>query len=1151
MKKNKKGFTLVELLAVVAVLAILVIIAMPNILGLFKTARKNTFIVESRTLYNEVKKQELFDSNKSKIYSTGTLDISGGKDLEYSISTNESGQIICFQVANSQYMWIYRNKGFPIGRETDVAQEDEVAERDEEVIIDCTGAKQFDSTIPATLGSHGSWWTGSTNKANIERIIFTYSYASNDYDETFYSDEEKVGGLVTYVKDNIAYVAINRNKRKSRAVNMPKDSSNTFSDFINLKNITGLKLLDLSKAENIDNLFGKIENGTVVSSNSLTYLNGYESFNTSNVKSAKYAFAGVKLSSIDLSRWNTSKLTDATGMFYKSGASLINLADWNTSTITNYSNMFANSSKLESINLAGWNTNGNANYTGMFDNCSNLISISADNGFNVTNKNITMFANDTKLIGSRGTTFSTDKSLYARIDTDTTPGYLSTSTSDGIMSAKLYNSGIVSGSYTELTKTGSIPPDWDFYDGARLLEIKLFSMKKDIQKTLEITVPAGMYIVNNSWTKTGNGISSVTFTKLANQGTGSYSNPQTGTLQYTFSSSASSSSIQLLVMFDTAIWDKNRKNASAMGTDNMTLSAPIVVNYNNGSSIRKISNIHSAVGVGNTSDGIGYSFYTYNYNDNIYLDDASTLLASNFLLSKDQSSVPYFYKKITYESYATFKNTNNATVYADVADGVLPSQLSGINRTGSTDKLYKGEWNNVYFSSPMNFPRVKYTVKSSDNPTINSNLTVYIKATVTTLSGQTNTFSITKTYKIRSKTLDITDLAISSGNKNSPAESYYGSSGYSGMLGIFTMANRGYQDINNIKVIFEYDTGTAKNSPPAMKVMAARPFLQNGQEVNAKITLVNDSGTEKEVPSYKIKSTSNASGAYVAAKTVARSLNLTGTYYLKKIEYTMPVVSGIDKNTKQVNYLYHNQASGSQSSGGNFMGVISKKATSTCSIYYNGSLLKKVTSTSNVTSNPGFSGYIDRINTPLGTEFNAGDDIELAINVGGVSYPYTDTQAFSKPEIYLVLPFGVNIDSVIIGSSANATKTESEPAVTKVKTINVEDVLNNVYKISTKSKVWFGYLGINDTSASSGEYASKWFRIRLTTDLSMEYTSINLRDRVFFKDQNGHISIGGSYGQYTVSDQFDVDNDGSTSDKYGTTNNPNQIINIYANEDEE
>ncbi|UKI58404.1 MAG: prepilin-type N-terminal cleavage/methylation domain-containing protein [Clostridium sp.] len=37
---NKKGFTLVELLAVIAILAILVLVAVPNVLGMFNNAKK-------------------------------------------------------------------------------------------------------------------------------------------------------------------------------------------------------------------------------------------------------------------------------------------------------------------------------------------------------------------------------------------------------------------------------------------------------------------------------------------------------------------------------------------------------------------------------------------------------------------------------------------------------------------------------------------------------------------------------------------------------------------------------------------------------------------------------------------------------------------------------------------------------------------------------------------------------------------------------------------------------------------------------------------------------------------------------------------------------------------------------------------------------
>ena len=41
MKNNKKGFTLVELLAVIVVLAIIILIAMPSVMSAMDKARRN------------------------------------------------------------------------------------------------------------------------------------------------------------------------------------------------------------------------------------------------------------------------------------------------------------------------------------------------------------------------------------------------------------------------------------------------------------------------------------------------------------------------------------------------------------------------------------------------------------------------------------------------------------------------------------------------------------------------------------------------------------------------------------------------------------------------------------------------------------------------------------------------------------------------------------------------------------------------------------------------------------------------------------------------------------------------------------------------------------------------------------------------------
>ena len=45
--RNKKGFTLVELLAVIVVLAIIILIALPAVLSSMEKARKNSFVIET------------------------------------------------------------------------------------------------------------------------------------------------------------------------------------------------------------------------------------------------------------------------------------------------------------------------------------------------------------------------------------------------------------------------------------------------------------------------------------------------------------------------------------------------------------------------------------------------------------------------------------------------------------------------------------------------------------------------------------------------------------------------------------------------------------------------------------------------------------------------------------------------------------------------------------------------------------------------------------------------------------------------------------------------------------------------------------------------------------------------------------------------
>jgi len=114
--KNKKGFTLVELLAVIAILAILVIIALPNVMGMFNEAKKNSFNTEIKELYKVAQQQWMMDSmvttgeqvySRCKTCSGKQLQLSGRTELDYYIAIDKSGRTTKFYATDGTYQFGY------------------------------------------------------------------------------------------------------------------------------------------------------------------------------------------------------------------------------------------------------------------------------------------------------------------------------------------------------------------------------------------------------------------------------------------------------------------------------------------------------------------------------------------------------------------------------------------------------------------------------------------------------------------------------------------------------------------------------------------------------------------------------------------------------------------------------------------------------------------------------------------------------------------------------------------------------------------------------------------------------------------------------------------------------------------------------------
>ena len=81
-KMNKKGFTLVELLAVIAILAILILLVTPNILKMFNEGKESIFVQQAQRVMDASnnKYKELKTNGTDADYAAVGLTIEGSGD---------------------------------------------------------------------------------------------------------------------------------------------------------------------------------------------------------------------------------------------------------------------------------------------------------------------------------------------------------------------------------------------------------------------------------------------------------------------------------------------------------------------------------------------------------------------------------------------------------------------------------------------------------------------------------------------------------------------------------------------------------------------------------------------------------------------------------------------------------------------------------------------------------------------------------------------------------------------------------------------------------------------------------------------------------------------------------------------------------------
>ena len=79
LKKKKKGFTLIELMAVIAIIAILAAVLVPTVNGYINRAKKTAIITQARNVVNAV---ETYNATaKQPIVATATTGVTSGSEL--------------------------------------------------------------------------------------------------------------------------------------------------------------------------------------------------------------------------------------------------------------------------------------------------------------------------------------------------------------------------------------------------------------------------------------------------------------------------------------------------------------------------------------------------------------------------------------------------------------------------------------------------------------------------------------------------------------------------------------------------------------------------------------------------------------------------------------------------------------------------------------------------------------------------------------------------------------------------------------------------------------------------------------------------------------------------------------------------------------
>lgn len=976
--------------------------------------------------------------------------------------------------------------------------------------------------VPGVLMPQATWYKGDTDPSTITIIQVTNSFSADDLEtESWNADVGDTGAITCHVVDTVLYIVNEQYSDGIGTITLSPDISGMFADFTSVTSITGLDIFNSIQVTTASNMFG---DDTGAGATSLTRLEGIESWNTSGLTTADYMFSAINVSSLDLSGWNISALTDAEYMFAYTNMTTVDLSGWDVSGVENMTGMFENTG-LTTINIAGWDTSAVTAADSMFYNSTELARIYATDITSFDSASTTdMFTGDTSLVGGNGTAYDSSyiDGTYARVDKSYQAGYFTNYIiGSGEITAKIYETDTTSTSYTDLTEDG-VDITWDYSAGNKLLEIHASNLSTSKTNTITVTVPMGLQIVADSWTTSDDSdISAVSFTQLEDQGTNdAYTSTTTGTLTFTVESTSSSADITCLLAMDQTLWDKRSYEYSEtyLNGDETALTVTL-----DSSQSLLINNCAASAGFINsysTDNGYVLNYTGYIVNAIYVEDDAQAISTYNgHWLALSQSCSTYI-QSMDIDYSLTGTDSSGNTIYAEFAGLAHDAEGQSEDPTVSNNiahvhSEYYVDGQNIFIGDPS------FYVRESDGFVVGDTVTENIDVTIVFYNGSTQTWSASNTFTLKSSDLDYDDISIKTSGKISPVGSWHENDDILDILGMIGIQYIGIADPQNIGVDIVYDSDTAESSTPCMYVSAARIPIPSGETDTVSVTLQDSTGTYYGPYSTSITSSSDANGGFLSAESIASTAELSGTYYLKEVSYTIQDLQGSESGR----YLWYPGNTINPNAAGVFAGQITSNAVTTMTLSFEDGTSKSSQVTSKAETSPTTNDLRILSNSYFSdTSITAGEDVTLYLYAGTSGYPYGDTDHVKDITVYIKLPDGASITSATTSTTAGGTALQTA-TIQAVKQITEDGNTYYIWEISLDEPVNIG--GYYDTGSAIGIYDGVWINAEISTDSSMSATSFVLKDNMWAFGDGVNSYYG--WGQFCNSDSYDVDDDSTTT----------------------